>query len=207
MGIRLDLPKLFRVWATDTEDGARALFSGAGYDPVRHMIMMTRPVSLPLPDAPMPAGLEVRPAEPGHVRAIWEAMWEARRDHWGYVEPTEQDYERWTRGRLFVPELWKVAWDGEQVAGMVLNRLDREQNEVHRRQRGYTQDIFVRRPWRRRGLARSLLVQSIRMFREMGMEETALGVDTQNPSGALRLYESVGYREIQRHTFFNKAME
>jgi mycothiol synthase len=200
------VPRIFRVWATGTEEGAWALFSGAGYEPVRHMIMMTRPVDLPLPDAPMPDGLVVRPAEPGHVPAIWEAMWEARRDHWGYVEPTEQDYQRWTRGRLFAPELWKVAWDGEQVAGMVLNRLDREQNEKHGRLRGYTQDIFVRRPWRRRGLARSLLVQSIRMFREMGMEETALGVDTQNPSGALRLYESVGYREIQRHTFFDKAM-
>ena len=45
------------------------------------------------------------------------------------------------------------------------------------------------------------------MFREMGMEETSLGVDTQNPSGALGLYESVGYREVQRHTFFIKAME
>jgi ribosomal protein S18 acetylase RimI-like enzyme len=100
-----------------------------------------------------------------------------------------------------------VAWDGEQVAGMVLNRLDETQNERYRRRRGHTNDIFVRRPWRRRGLARSLLVQSIEMFREMGMEETALGVDTQNPSGALNLYESVGYRMTRQHTFFNKRME
>jgi GNAT superfamily N-acetyltransferase len=201
-----EIPKLFRVWATDTEDGAQALFAAAGYEPVRHYIMMTRSIGLPLPDAPLPAGLEVRPVEPDHVRAIWEAMWEARRDHWGYVEPTEREYERWTRGRLFAPELWKVAWEGEQVAGMVLNRLDREQNEKYRRQRGHTQDVFVRRPWRRRGLARSLLVQSIRMFRDMGMEETALGVDAQNPSGALGLYESVGYRAVRRHTFFDKRM-
>ena len=202
-----EIPKLFQVWATDTEHGAQALFAAAGYQPVRHYLMMARPIGLPLPDAPLPAGLEVRPVEPGHIRAIWEAMWEARRDHWGYVEPTEQDYERWTAGRLFAPELWQVAWEGEQVAGMVLNRLDREQNEQYRRQRGHTQDIFVRRPWRRRGLARSLLVGSIRMFRDMGMEETALGVDSQNPSGALGLYESVGYREVRRHTFFNKAIE
>jgi mycothiol synthase len=201
------ITKLFRVWATDTEDGAQALFAATGYEPVRHYIMMTRPIGLPLPNAPLPAGLEVRPVEPGHIRAIWEAMWEARRDHWGYVEPGEQDYERWTRGRLFAPELWKVAWEGGQVAGMVLNRLDEAQNEQHGRRRGYTQDIFVRRPWRRRGLARSLLVQSIHMFRELGMEETALGVDTQNPSGALRLYESVGYRAVQRHTFFNKKLD
>ncbi len=60
---------------------------------------------------------------------------------------------------------------------------------------------------RRRGLARALLTQSIQMFRDLGMEETALGVDTQNPSGALRLYESVGYQEIRRHTFYRKALE
>ena len=202
-----EIPKLLRVWATDGEEGAQALFASAGYEPARHYIQMTRPVGRPLPDAPLPNGLEVRPVEPSHVRAVWDAMWEARRDHWGYVEPGEQDYTRWASGRLFVPELWKVAWEGEQVAGMVLNRIDREQNKQYRRRRGYTQDIFVRRPWRRRGLARSLLVQSIQMFREMGMEETALGVDTENPSGALRLYESVGYQAAWRHTFFNKRMD
>jgi ribosomal protein S18 acetylase RimI-like enzyme len=168
--------------------------------------MMTRPTSLPLPAAPVPAGLEVRSVEQDQVRPIWEAMWEARRDHWGYVEPTQQDYERWMSGRLFVPELWKVAWAGEEVAGMVLNRLDREQNRKYGRRRGYTQDVFVRRRWRRRGLARSLLMQSIGMFREMGMDETALGVDTENPSGALGLYEGLGYREVGRHTFFEKGM-
>ena len=78
---------------------------------------------------------------------------------------------------------------------------------MHHRQRGYTQDVFVRRPWRRRGLARSLLVQSIEMFRQMGMAETALGVDTENPSGALRLYESLAYHEVRRHTFFDKALD
>jgi mycothiol synthase len=199
--------KVLRVWAMDTEYGAQALFARAGYEPVRHYVMMVRPIASPLPDAPLPAGLEVRPIQPAQVRAIWEAMQEARRDHWGYVPPTEQDYERWTQGRLFAPDLWKVAWDGDQVAGMVLNRLDEAQNEQYGRKRGYTQDIFVRRPWRRRGLARSLLVRSIEMFREMGMEETALGVDTQNPSGAFKLYESVGYRPARRHTFFNKPLD
>ena len=59
---------------------------------------------------------------------------------------------------------------------------------------------------RRRGLARSLLVQSIQMFAEMGMEETELGVDVQNPNGALRLYESVGYRVNRRHTAYRKPL-
>ena len=207
--------KLLRVWATNQEHGAQSLFARAGYEPVRTYVEMLRPIDAPLPAAPMPAGLEVRPVQQEHIRAVWEAMQETRRDHWGYVPPTENDYERWTQGRLFAPGLWRVAWapaveggaGGDEVAGMVLNRLDEEQNAVYGRKRGYTQDIFVRRPWRRRGLARSLLVQSIHMFREMGMEETALGVDTQNPSGALHLYESVGYRPVRSHVFFNKRME
>lgn len=199
--------KWFRTWATDREYGALALFARFGYEPVRHYVQMVRPIDAPLPAAPMPEGLEVRPVEPGHWRVIWGAKEEALRDHWGYAPATEQDYERWTLGRLFAPHLWKVAWDGEQVAGMVLNRLDEAQNEKHERRRGYTYGIFVRRPWRRRGLARSLLVQSIEMFRDMGMEETALGVDTQNPSGACHLYESVGYQRTLRHTFFDKRLE
>lgn len=199
--------KTFRTWATDQEYGALALFARAGYAAVRHYINMSRPISAPLRDAPLPTELQVRPVQSDKIRAIWEAKEEARRDHWDYRPATELDYHRWTTDRLFAPELWKVAWDGEQVAGMVLNRLDREQNVRYRRQWGYTHGVFVRRPWRRRGLARALLAQSIVMFKQMGMEETALGVDTQNPHGALTLYESMGYREIKRHTFFNKPME
>jgi mycothiol synthase len=198
--------KICRTWATDQEDGALALFAQAGYMPVRHFVMMSRAMDAPLSDVPMPEGLKVRPVSADQIRAIWDAKEEARRDHWDYRPTTEQDYQRWTSHRLFAPELWKVAWDGDQVAGLVLNRLDRAQNEQYQRRRGYTQNIFVRRPWRRRGLARALLTQSLEMFKQMGMDETALGVDTQNPHGALQLYQSVGYREIKRHTFFNKPM-
>ena len=198
--------RIFRTWATDQEYGALALFAQAGYSPVRHYITMSRPIDAPLPNVPMPEGLEVRPVAADCIHAIWDAKEEARRDHWDYRPATEQDFHRWTTNRLFAPELWKIAWDGDQVAGMVLNRLDKEQNEKYGRKRGYSEGIFVRRPWRRRGLARALLVQSIQMFRQLGMEEMALGVDTQNPHGALALYQSVGYHEIKQSTFFNKPM-
>jgi ribosomal protein S18 acetylase RimI-like enzyme len=64
----------------------------------------------------------------------------------------------------------------------------------------------VRRPWRRQGVARSLLVQSIEMFRQMGMEETALGVDTLNPNHALNLYEGVGYQIDRKWTNWRKPL-
>jgi len=89
---------------------------------------------------------------------------------------------------------------------MVLNYVDDRRNESIGKRRGYTQDIFVRRPWRRRGLARHLLTQSIEMFGEMGMEETYLGVDTESSSGADRLYASLGYRPERKHLVYRKPL-
>lgn len=138
---------------------------------LRNCIEMVCRVDAPRPEAPLPPGLEVRPVAPEQYRAVWDAKEEARQDHWGYGPTTDSDFARWIEIRAFTPHLWKVAWDGDQVAGMVLNRLDVEENAQYHRQRGYAKEVFVRRPWRRRGLARSLLVQSIEMFKVMGMEE------------------------------------
>jgi ribosomal protein S18 acetylase RimI-like enzyme len=109
-------------------------------------------------------------------------------------------YQRWVTEPIHNPDLWKVAWDGDQVAGMVGNFLDKKENQEFNRNRGYTEDIWVRRPWRGRGLAKALIAESIRMFKEMGMEETCLGVDAENPNGALRLYTSMGYEKVAEKT-------
>ncbi len=87
-------------------------------------------------------------------------------------------------------------------AGIVINAAE---NEEYDRKRGYTQPICVRRPWRRRGLARALLARSFRVLKEQGMTETALGLDARNLGGALRLfYESMGYRVVKQFTDYRK---
>jgi ribosomal protein S18 acetylase RimI-like enzyme len=199
--------KSFESYAADTEHGTTALLRSAGFQPVRYFFEMVRRPLRDLPKARMPEGLEVRPVKPEHIRPIWEAMNEAFQDQWGYVQPVEEDFHEFKDNPLIDLKLWKVAWDGNQVAGMVLNFINKQENREYNRLRGYTEDISVRRPWRRKGVARSLLVQSMQMFKDLGMEETALGVDTKNPSGALRLYQSVGYRQVQRFTSYRKDLE
>jgi ribosomal protein S18 acetylase RimI-like enzyme len=201
-----EAPKFLQRGVVDSEVGLEVLLQREGYTPIRYGYAMVRPISAPLPEAPTPPGLEVRPVQEGHVRAILAASDEAFRDHWGHRPLTEDDLQHWMSHPTFDPTLWKVAWEGDEIAGGVLGYVDRAENAQYNRQRGYTEEIWVRRPWRRRGLARSLLVQSIQMFAEMGMEETALGVDVQNPHGALRLYESVGYRVERRNTVYRKPL-
>jgi mycothiol synthase len=200
-------PKFYQNDHNDQMVAVAALLTSNGYQEVRWGYEMQRLIDAPLPNAPMPDGLETRPVQEQHYRLIWEAQNEAFRDHWGHSERTEEEYQRWISDPItFRPDLWKVAWDGDQVAGMVLNFLNEEENAEYKRQRGYTEFISVRRPWRQRGLAKSLLVQSIQMFQELGFEETVLGVDMQNQNHALNLYENVGYKIERKSTVYRKPL-
>jgi mycothiol synthase len=200
--------RFLQVFAFENETAKRRLLERAGYMPARYSYSMVRPDLENIPEAPLPAGLEVRPARPEHYRAIWEANDEAFRDHWSYVPRAEEDYQTWLGEDTFQPEVWKVAWDAAtgQVAGMVLGFILAEQNAKFQRRRGWTEDICVRRPYRRRGLAHALIAASLRELKARGMTEAALGVDAENLSGALGLYESLGYRTVQRHTLYRKSL-
>jgi ribosomal protein S18 acetylase RimI-like enzyme len=102
--------------------------------------------------------------------------------------------------------LWRVAWDGDEVAGQVRAYINDEENEQLGRKRGYTEFISVRRPWRRRGLARALIAASFPLLRARGMTEVGIGVDTENVSGALRVYEKCGFRPISRSTTYRRPL-
>ena len=201
-----DTPRYFDTFASDTEIGKEALLKKARYKPVRFSYSMVRPLSEPVDVTPMPEGLEIRTVQPGQFRQVWEADQEAFRDHWGYVVGTEKNYQRWLKDPLNDPDLWKVAWEGDQVAGMVLNFLNQKENEEYNRLRGWTENISVRKPWRRHGLASALLTRSLLMFKVMGMDHAALGVDTQNLTGALDLYKGVGFVVEKRHTTYRKKL-
>ena len=69
----------------------------------------------------------------------------------------------------FDPSLWRVAWDGDDVVGMVRSFINAGENAEYERKRGYTQYISVRRPWRRRGIARALLVMGLHALKERGV--------------------------------------
>ena len=211
MAIAADHPKetskFLQSEPFDSEKDLVALLESRGYQPVRYETHMLRDLSEPLPEVPMPTGLEVRPVKPEHIRPIFEASNEAFRDHWGSRDESEEEYKSLLESPEFHPELWKVAWDGDQMASVVHNFVAEKENVEYQRKRGYTEGICTRRPWRKLGLARSLLVQSMKMFKEMGMTETALGVDSENLSGALRLYESVGYRKVKQQVIYRKPLE
>jgi mycothiol synthase len=199
-------PKVARIHAA--EASYVAALEGRGYEPVRHYFLMVRPTLDDLADARLPAGLEIRDVRPEEMEAIYDAEVEAFRDHWGFAEPGERERDEFFNDPVQSDtSLWRVAWDGSQVAGMVRSYIHPEQNALLGRQRGWVEHISVRRPWRRRGLARALIAASLPLLRERGMTEGALGVDTQNESGAVGVYERCGFEVVYRTSDFSRTLE
>jgi mycothiol synthase len=201
-----DMPRFLEVWAGDAEVDWVSLLLDEGYKPIRYSFEMVRPNLEDIPDLPLPKGLEVRPAKPEQYRLIYKAAVEAFQDHWGTTGWREEEFKEWQEQSFFSPDLWQVAWDGNEVAGMILNFIHEKENREFHRKRGYTETICVRRPWRKKGLARALLARSFKVLKGQGMTEAALGVDAENISGALRLYESTGFSVVKRHATYRKPL-
>ena len=199
-------PKFFNSWANQGQVTWHQLLQEEGFKAVRYGFDMVRPHLNEIPDVAMPEGIEVHTGNADNWRPIWEGAREAFRDHWGMPEWPEESFVAWPKYPTFQPELWQIAWDGDEVAGGVLNFIDEAENKEHDRLRGYTETIFVRRPWRRRGVAKALITRSFQVLKDAGMEEAALGVDAENPTGALQLYRSLGFKEVKRGVTFRKSL-
>ncbi len=196
----------FQVFINDANTAATALVRGNGFEPVTYAADMVRPSVRELPEHPLPEGVEIRPATEEQLREIWEADTEAFRDHWGYVEPTETSYAEFLARPYRDLTLWKIAWDEEGVAGQVRSYIDTAQNAELGLRRGWTENISTARRWRRRGLAKALIVESIRALADRGMTEVALGVHTENPNGAFDLYAGLGYEVVASWTAYRKPL-
>jgi ribosomal protein S18 acetylase RimI-like enzyme len=61
---------------------------------------------------------------------------------------------------------------------------------------GFVKDLVVHPRARRRGLAEALLLTAFQAFRRRGAAHVDLKVETDNPTGAVRLYRRLGMREV-----------
>lgn len=203
---RTEAPRFYGSWVPNTAEGALALFAAEGYEPARWFFDMVRPTLDDIVEPPLPEGIELRPVTPDQLRQLWDADVEAFRDHWGGFDDSIERLTEWQNDPKFDPSLFVIAWDGDEIAGGVINQINATENAAFNRQRGWLASVFVRRPWRRRGLARAVVARSLVVLRDRGMTSAGLGVDADNPTGALHLYEEAGFEPEFRSTAFRKPM-
>ncbi len=196
-----------RSYAMEQEPGAIALLRAEGFVPIRYGFEMRRFLTGELPARPLPDGIELRPVVADQHHAIFDADNEAFEDHWGHRPPEEADFAVRFEGPEVDTSLWCVAWDGDRVAGVVMNAIYRAENEQLGIRRAWLEHVSVRRPWRGRGLAKALCAASFRVLRERGMDEAWLGVDGANPTGAVQLYDGLGFTVVRRWEAYGRPLD
>jgi mycothiol synthase len=201
-----DLPHVLNLGTGTHVQPGVAFAEASGYAPVRYGFVMRRDLGEPIPDVPMPEGLETRPVVPADHRRIWEADVEAFRDHWEAAVRHEQDFVRTFSHPDVDTSMWQVAWDGDEIAGSIMNGIYPDENAELGLDIGWLDHVSVRRPWRGRGLASALIVRSLATLRERGMTIASLGVDAENPTGALGLYERFGFKVHRTWVTFRKPL-
>ncbi len=199
--------RYFQAWTSEHQKDWKTVLEQMSYQVVRRFNNMLFYLGDP-PSVPLPAGFEIRPVQPEQMREVWEARKEMNA---GLFENVAEDwldekYAAWLANPENNPRIWQVAWEGDRLAGMVLARLDEEENQKPQHKHGYTEHIYVRPQWRGRGLASALIARSLEVLKEQGVSEVELGVDAENESGAFRLYQRLGYTTFSVDTWYRKKM-
>ncbi len=172
-----------------------------GYALDREILRMWRPLDDDLPHPVWPDGVVVcayTPADGECVHALLDeqyAGWDK-----SYVA---RSHEGWltfmTEHEDFDPAMWfLVERDGELVACALYWK---ESNG-----RGWLKDIVVRESERGRGLAKALLHHAFRVYVARGADRVGLKVDSTNPTGAIQLYDRLGFVTDQRLGIWQKRL-
>ena len=186
-------------WINALNRDAVALLEREGYAPVRFFWRMEAALDgLPEP-VDWPAGISVRAGEPGDdLRVFYDTSEEAMAGHWGHAKLPYDTWLEQKRGAGFDPTLWFLALEGGEPAGVAMCKISDGL--------GWINILGVRTPWRRRGLGLALVRHAMRELFLRGENRIGLVVDSDNATGASRLYERAGMHVAQNYATFGKEI-
>ena len=192
-----------KVYLPSRDEATASLLAERGYEVTRHSFRMEADLR-PEPEPPVwPDGIAVRTFRPGSDdEAVYEAQEETFADQYEAHPQTYEDWRHWSFREPFDADLWFLAEDGGELAGILLARGERGGDDTL----GWISVLGVRRPWRRRGLGRALLLHAFGELRRRGKPRAGLGVDGESPTGAVRLYERAGMRVVRRNDHWEKDL-
>ncbi len=191
-------------WSYVQESGRTALLERNGYAAVRYWFEMERPDLEAIPEAPLPDGFRFVPGPEADPREVWDVVVAAFKDHFGAMDDSEEAYQSHRNDPNRDPSLWALVEHEGRIVGTALNRINRAENQARGIQRGRVNAVAVLRDFRRRGLGRAITAESLRLLRSAGMRGATLGVDAENPHGALGIYEKLGFSVTDQGRIYRK---
>jgi ribosomal protein S18 acetylase RimI-like enzyme len=193
---------LIRFYTAGTDEPTKQLLESRGYLRIRGSYRMRIDFEAEPAEPEWPEGVTVREATLDDAELAHAMQEETFQDSWEHAPQPFDEWRHWMVSHEgFDPSLWFIAEAEGEVAGISLCRVsDVDENLA------WVSVLGVRRPWRRRGLGRALLLHTFREFRRRGIPSVGLGVDAESLTGAHKLYESVGMRVVRRNDLYEKDL-
>jgi len=205
-----DVRVAYRTGTVSTIEPPKQIYSAFDFQLIRHYFRMLIEMGAPPPEPVWPEGITLQ--TPENPEAVIEAVYrvdnESFKDHFGYVEqPFDEglaEFSHWflNNENHNDPSLWFLVMDGNEIAGIALClRKDDEDENC-----GHVDSLAVRRPWRKKGIGLALLHHAFGEYYRRGFRRVSLGVDADNLTGALRLYEKAGMYVDRQFDLYEKEL-
>lgn len=198
----------FSSGAMEGNAGARELLANEGFTPVRWFFEMVRPEGAPVEEPRLPDGLDLEMYSDAVSEELRLVNDEVFADHWRGTPTSREEWEYWIGREKMRPEnslLLRDRASGEIAGYLVASFSDAEFQRTGVRDIHFNL-IGTRRAHRKRGVASSLIAHALRIANAAGYRTASLGVDAENPSGALGLYQRHGFEREKAWVVYNKEL-
>lgn len=192
------LPAWLLTYAPDRAPEHGRLLERSGFEPARYFTSLEAVLDGADLDRAMPVGVRVEPLTPERAEQMRLAKNAAFADHWGSQPATVEGWASMLTLPTVRKDLSRLAIAGDEVVGFVLVEINEDDGARQGFTGAYIGLVGTVRAWRGRGLASALLADVMRAARDAGLERAVLDVDTENPTGALGVYERLGYVATSR---------
>lgn len=193
---------VIRVDALDNVHDARAIFAAAGFVPSRFFCEMEQTLAEHR-DVVLPSDVSIVPW-PDDDASFDEAARimknSAFADHWGSSPTSHEGWNSKVRGYGSRRDLSFAAVDSAgAIVSIVLTHRYPDDDVVVGCRGAWLDTVGTLRGWRGKGVASALISRTLNAYVSAGLELASIGVDSDSPTGANRLYESLGF-EVARRT-------
>ena len=187
-------------FTSESDEILRDLYEEAGYVVARHSYRMEISLDGGAPEPEWPEGISVRAFSPGEEERVYEAHMSSFADTWNFEREPFEVWSHWfPKDPKFDPSLWFLAEAGRELAGISLTR-----ESEHEPDQGWVRILGVIPEYRQRGVGQALLRHTFREYASRGFARVGLGVDAQNPTGAVRVYERAGMHVARTNLILEK---
>lgn len=172
---------------------AMALYADKGYEQARWFQLMecgfTTDLSLP----PAAGDFTITGFTPARSEDARLVRNEAFRDHWESTDMSADEWEHYNAMRAFRSAYSFVCYLAAEPVGMIVSSEYEVFNETIGRRDLYISMVGTTRAARGRGVGTALLTTAIAAAKADGFESASLHVDADSPTGAVGVYERLGF--------------